>query len=60
MRTLQRLNDEGMSILLVSHDMDLVSVADTIHVLCFGEIIASGPLAQLKSDARVREAYLGV
>jgi branched-chain amino acid transport system ATP-binding protein/nonpolar-amino-acid-transporting ATPase len=60
MRTLQRLNHEGMSILLVSHDMDLVTVAGTIHVLCFGEIIASGPLAQLKSDARVREAYLGV
>ena len=60
MQTLQRLNREGMTILLVSHDMDLVTVAAVIHVLCFGEIIASGPLAQVKSDPRVRDAYLGV
>jgi len=60
MQTLQRLNRDGMTILLVSHDMDLVSVAAVIHVLCFGEIIASGPLAQVKSDQRVRDAYLGV
>jgi ABC-type branched-subunit amino acid transport system ATPase component len=37
-----------------------VSVAPAIHVLCFGEIIASGTLAQVKVDARVRDAYLGV
>jgi ABC-type branched-subunit amino acid transport system ATPase component len=60
MRLLRELNREGVTILLVSHDMDLVTVASTIHVLCFGEIIASGPLAQIRADARVREAYLGV
>jgi len=60
MQTLQRLNSEGLTILLVSHDMDLVTIAHVIHVLCFGEIIASGVLSQIQSDARVREAYLGV
>ncbi len=60
MRMLRQMNDQGVTILLVSHDMDLVAVASQIHVLCFGEIIASGPFAQLKGDARVREAYLGV
>jgi branched-chain amino acid transport system ATP-binding protein len=60
MDLLRRLNGEGVTILLVSHDMDLVTVASTIHVLCFGEIIASGPLRQIQGDARVREAYLGV
>ena len=60
MQTLQQLNDEGLTILLVSHDMDLVAVAAVIHVLCFGEIIASGALTQIQSDTRVREAYLGV
>jgi branched-chain amino acid transport system ATP-binding protein len=60
MQTLERLNREGLTILLVSHDMDLVTVAAVIHVLCFGEIIASGALPQSQSDARVREAYLGV
>jgi len=57
---LQRLNHEGMTILLVSHDMDLVDVASEVHVLCFGSIIASGTMAQIKKDTNVRQAYLGV
>jgi branched-chain amino acid transport system ATP-binding protein len=60
MDLLRQLNREGVTILLVSHDMDLVTVASSIHVLCFGEIIASGPLPMIQADARVREAYLGV
>lgn len=57
---LQRLNREGITILLVSHDMHLVDVASRVHVLCFGSIIASGAMAQIKQDERVRQAYLGV
>jgi ABC-type branched-subunit amino acid transport system ATPase component len=57
---LLRLNREGITILLVSHDMNLVDVASQVHVLCFGTIIASGAMAQLKQDERVRQAYLGV
>ncbi|CAG9167574.1 Lipopolysaccharide export system ATP-binding protein LptB [Cupriavidus laharis] len=55
-----RLNQEGMTILLVSHDMGLMTVCDTVHVLYYGEIIASGALHEVQADARVREAYLGV
>jgi ABC-type branched-subunit amino acid transport system ATPase component len=55
-----QLNQEGLSILLVSHDMGLMTVAHDVHVLYFGEIIARGPMATIESDARVREAYLGV
>jgi branched-chain amino acid transport system ATP-binding protein/nonpolar-amino-acid-transporting ATPase len=57
---LTQLNDAGMTILLVSHDMDLVDIADEVHVLCFGSIIASGTMAQVKIDHAVRQAYLGV
>jgi ABC-type branched-subunit amino acid transport system ATPase component len=57
---LQRLSGEGMSILLVSHDMGLVDVAQRVHVLCFGSIIASGAMQELQQDERVRQAYLGV
>ncbi|MCD6681115.1 MAG: ABC transporter ATP-binding protein [Burkholderiaceae bacterium] len=57
---LEGLEASGTAILLVSHDMDLVSVASRVNVLCFGEIIAAGPFDEVKVDARVREAYLGV
>ncbi len=57
---LNELNGEGITILLVSHDMNLIDAAANIHVLCFGEIIATGSMATLRDNARVREAYLGV
>jgi len=60
MTFLEKLAADDITILLVSHDMDLVAVASEIHVLCFGEIIARGALSQIQGDARVREAYLGV
>jgi branched-chain amino acid transport system ATP-binding protein len=59
MRTLQRLNGMGVTILLVSHDMGLMGVSMQVHVLCFGEIIASGSMSEVHADPRVREAYLG-
>ena len=40
--------------------MCLMTVCEQVHVLYFGEIIASGTLAEVQADARVREAYLGV
>ncbi|MEJ7929409.1 ABC transporter ATP-binding protein [Ramlibacter sp. AN1015] len=57
---LERLNRDGVTILLVSHDMELMEVASSVHVLCFGEIIAAGDFRTVKQDPRVREAYLGV
>ena len=47
-------------ILLVEHDMDAVfALADRISVLVYGQIIATGTAAEIKSDALVRKAYLG-
>jgi ABC-type branched-subunit amino acid transport system ATPase component len=60
MLALRRLNQSGMTILLVSHDMELMGISESIHALCFGEIVASGNLAHMQSNPRVREAYLGV
>jgi branched-chain amino acid transport system ATP-binding protein len=51
---------EGRGILMVEHDMDLVmAVCDDIHVLDFGQIIASGDPAAIRADRKVQEAYLG-
>jgi branched-chain amino acid transport system ATP-binding protein/nonpolar-amino-acid-transporting ATPase len=53
------LRDDGIAVLLVSHDMGLMAAVDHVHLLCNGELLASGPMAQLKDDPRVREVYLG-
>jgi ABC-type branched-subunit amino acid transport system ATPase component len=57
---IERLCAEGITVLLVSHDMELMSVAGTVHVLNFGQIIASGSMSEIQRDPQVREVYLGV
>ncbi|MEO0675551.1 MAG: ABC transporter ATP-binding protein [Pseudomonadota bacterium] len=47
-------------ILLVEHDMDAVfALADRISVLDYGQIIATGTVAEIKGNPKVRQAYLG-
>jgi branched-chain amino acid transport system permease protein len=50
----------GISVLLVEHDMDLVRmVCNSIVVLDFGKVIASGATGAVLSDPRVIKAYIG-
>jgi branched-chain amino acid transport system ATP-binding protein len=51
----------ALSILMIEHDMKVVfSLADRISVLYYGEVLASGPPAEIQANARVREVYLGM
>jgi branched-chain amino acid transport system ATP-binding protein len=55
------LTREGLTVVLVEHDMRLVmNVSDRIHVLANGRTLAEGTAAEVRTNAAVIEAYLGM
>ena len=57
----RRLHDtQGMSILFIEHDMDIVfDIAERITVLDQGSVLAEGTADEISANAKVRAAYLG-
>ncbi|MEV0584920.1 ABC transporter ATP-binding protein [Nonomuraea sp. NPDC050310] len=54
------LREQGMTVLFVEHDMDMVrDISDWVIVMAQGGIIAEGPPDAIMSDHRVIDAYLG-
>jgi branched-chain amino acid transport system ATP-binding protein len=59
-RTIRAINQQGTSVLLVEQNARYaLETATRGYVLQTGAVIASGPCADLRRDARVKEAYLG-
>ena len=61
MDTVQQLWRKGrLTIVLIEHDMDIVfRVAQQIHVLSYGKLLAQGNAEEIRANPRVIEAYLG-
>jgi len=54
------LRDDGMTVLFVEHDMDMVNdVSDWVIVMAEGRVIAEGTPAHISANPAVVEAYLG-
>jgi len=57
---LRGLSARGITLLVVEHNLGALSqLADTLHVMDRGRIIASGPPAEVLADPEVQSAYLG-
>lgn len=59
-RLIREISDDGLSILLIEHDMKLVmSLSDRIFVMDYGKKIAQGVPSEIRSNPAVIKAYLG-
>jgi neutral amino acid transport system ATP-binding protein len=57
---IRALNSEGRTFLIVEHNMDFVmGLCHQVTVLDSGSVVASGPPAEIRTDPRVLDAYLG-
>jgi ABC-type branched-subunit amino acid transport system ATPase component len=54
------VKEQGLTVLLVEHNMEVVlEVSDQVHLLVYGEIVASGTSSEIRQHKKMIEAYLG-
>ena len=56
---IERMCEQGMTIVLVEHNMEVIDFCDRVIVINFGRKIAEGPVDQVRENKEVIKAYLG-
>ena len=57
---IQGIRELGVTVMLVEHDMNLImDISDSVLVLHYGQVLASGTPGEIKENEAVIEAYLG-
>jgi branched-chain amino acid transport system ATP-binding protein len=57
---IRRVRDQGVTVLVIDHNIGFVlDIADVVHVMALGQVIASGPPGEIVDDEHVVEIYLG-
>ncbi len=58
---IERMNQElGYTFFVIEHDMDLIArLCDPVIVMAQGEVIAEGPMAEIRANPEIIEAYFG-
>ena len=56
---IERVCQEGVTIVLVEHNMEVIDFCDRVIVINFGKKIAEGPVDQARKNEEVVKAYLG-
>jgi ABC-type branched-subunit amino acid transport system ATPase component len=57
---IETLNDDGLTLLIIEHELEtLTELVDRLVVLADGEVLATGPPAEVVENEEVIDAYLG-
>lgn len=60
MATIEKTRQQGVTMLLVEHNMRVLDICDRVVVINFGEKIAEGTVEEVRKNKEVIQAYLGV
>ena len=58
--SVREINRQGTTVFMVEQNANMaLSIADRAYVLQTGEVVLSGPSAELRQNEQIRRAYLG-